>query len=244
MIMKTSNKILLGVLLIGFGYLAYAQIALHIKYVNNDFTDPEKYNAYFNDEYKFNHVNHVRITGLAECNIIFSDSVKLSVEKSDINYVKFNVSGDTLIVDGEYHSDISANYKLNRSPQNVRLYLPAGTDLFAFNSNINVKGKNKQDNGYSYRFDLTGCNLFTRYNNGIDSLARYFNSFIVTARKNSQVILFHNDHFKTLDVQLDHSLINDYHANIEQMNVATDSSSVVVITGRNINKLNSSVIKN
>ena len=127
MIMKTSNKILLGILLIGFGYLAYAQIALHIKYVNKDFTDPAKYNAFFYNEYKFNKVSHVRITGLAECNIIFSDSVKLSVEKSGINYVTFNISGDTLIVNGESHSDISANYKLNRSPQNVKLYLPAGT---------------------------------------------------------------------------------------------------------------------
>ena len=242
--MKTSNKILLGILLTGFGYLAYAQIALHIKYVNKDFTDPAKYNAFFYDEYKFNHVNHVRLTGLAECNISFSDSVKLSIEKSEVNYVMFNVSGDTLIVNGEYHSGISANQKLYRSPQNIKLYFPAGIDLFALNSNINVKGSNKQDSGYSCRFDITGCNLFTRYNNGIDSLDRYFNILGVYARKNSQVILFHNDHFKTLDIALDHSMINDYHAKIERMNITTDSSSVVVVTGGNINKLNSAVIKN
>lgn len=244
MIMKTSNKILLGILLIGFGYLACAQIALHIKYVNKDFTDPAKYNSFFNNEYKFNKISHVRITGLAECNITFSDSVKLSVEKSDINYVTFNINGDTLIVNGESHSVISAINKLNRSPQNVKLYLPAGTDLVAFNSNINIKGNNKQDNGYSYRFDLTGCNLFTRYNNEIDSLDRYFTDLIVNARKDSQVLLFRNDHFKTIDVALDHSMINDYHAKIERMNITTDSSSVVVVTGGNINKLNSSVIKN
>jgi hypothetical protein len=242
--MKTSNKILLGILLTGFGYLAYAQIALHIKYVNKDFTDPAKYNAFFYDEHKFNHVSHVRLTGLAECNISFSDTVKLSIEKSGVSYVTFNMRGDTLIVKGEYYSDISANHKLYSSPQNVKLYLPAGIDLFALNSNINVKGNNKQDNGHSYRFDLTGCNLFTRYNNGIDSLDRYFNILNVNARKNSQVILFHNDYFKTLDVALDHSMINDYHAKIERMNITTDSSSVVVVTGGNINKLNSAVIKN
>jgi len=241
--MKTSNKILLGILLTGFGYLAYAQIALHIKYVNKDFTDPAKYNAFFYDEYKFNHVNHVRLTGLAECNIIFSDSVKLSIEKSDVNYVTFNVSGDTLILNGEYHSGISANQKLYRSPQNVKLYSPAGIDVLAFNSNINIKGNNKHDSGYSYRFDLTGCNLFTRYNNGIDSLDRYFDNLVINEGKDSQVILFRNDHFKTVDVALDHSMINDYHAKIERMNITTDSSSVVVVTGGNINKLNA-VIRN
>ena len=241
--MKTSNKILLGILLTGFGYLAYAQIALHIKYVNKDFTDPAKYNAFFYDEYKFNHVNHVRLTGLAECNIIFSDSVKLSIEKSDVNYVTFNVSGDTLIINGEYHSGISANQKLYRSPQNVKLYSPAGIDVLAFNSNINIKGNNKQDGGYSYHFDLTGCNLFTRYNNGIDSLDRYFDNLVINGGKDSQVILFRNDHFKTVDVALDHSMINDYHAKIERMNITTDSSSVVVVTGGNINKLNA-VIRN
>jgi hypothetical protein len=242
--MKTSNKILLGILLTGFGYLAYAQIALHIKYVNKDFTDPAKYNSFFNDEYKFNNVRHVRITGLAECNIIFSDSVKLLVEKSGINYIKFNTINDTLIVNGESYSNISANSTLNRSPQNVKLYLPAGTDLVAINSNINIKGNNKKDNGYSYRFDLTGCNLFTRYNNGIDSLDRYFDKLVVIAGKNSQVILFRNDHFKTIDITLDHSMINDYHAKIERMNITTDSSSVVVVTGGNINNLNPSFIKN
>ncbi|MEP6948727.1 MAG: hypothetical protein ABI863_05615 [Ginsengibacter sp.] len=241
--MKTSNKILLGILLIGFGYLACAQIALHIKYINNDFTDPAKFNAHFNNQYTFHNVSHVRLTGLAECNIIFSDSVKLSVEKSGINYVKFAESGDTLIINDGSYSDISANSKLNRSPQNVKLYLPAGIDVFAINSNINVKGNNKNDNGYSYRFDLTGCNLFTRYNNGIDSLDRYFNNLTVHAGENSQVILFRNDHFKTLDMTLDHSMINDYHAKIEQMNIITDSSSFVVVTGGNITKVNARVIR-
>ena len=110
--MKTSNKILLGILLTGFGYLACAQIALHIKYVNNDYTDPAKYNAFFYDEYKFSNVRHVRITGLAECNVIFSDSVKLSMRKAGSTIVTFNVRTDTLVIDGEYHSDISANHKL------------------------------------------------------------------------------------------------------------------------------------
>jgi len=115
--------------------------------------------------------------------------------------------------------------------------------VLAFNSNINIKGNNKHDSGYSYRFDLTGCNLFTRYNNGIDSLDRYFDNLVINEGKDSQVILFRNDHFKTVDVALDHSMINDYHAKIERMNITTDSSSVVVVTGGNINKLNA-VIRN
>ena len=241
--MKTSNKILLGILLISFGYLACAQLALHVKYAKQDFTNPGKYNAFFYNEYKFGNIKHVRIRGLAECQVISSDSVKLSVEKSSLNYIKFNISGDTLFIYGEYPADRSADYKLNRSPQNINLYLPSNSDIYAFNSNINVKGNRIPGNQRSYHFDLTGCNLFTRYRYGMDSLDRYFDTLIVNARKNSQVILFHNDHFKTLDIRLDHSLINDFHAKIERANIVTDSSSVLVIGGGNISKLNTTAIK-
>ena len=244
MTMKTSNKILLGILLTGFGYLICAQIALHIKYVNNDFTDPAKYNALFNNEYTFRKVSHVNITGLAECDIIFSDSIKLYVEKSNINYVRFHTTGDTLVVNSISYSEMSASSKLNRSPQNVILYLPAGTEISAVNSNINVKGSNRQDQPYSCHFDLTGCNLFTRYRNGIDSLDRYFSNVSIKARKNSQVVLFRRDHFDTLQVELDHSMVNDYHAKIERMDVITDSNSVVVVSGGNIKKINAALIKN
>src|SRR5437868_4424405 len=100
MIMKTSNKILLSILLVGFGYLAFAQIGLHIKYVNKDATAPAIFHAYFNDDYSFNNIKHVRITGIAQCHILYGDSVKLSVEKSNINYVRFTVIGDTLVLYG------------------------------------------------------------------------------------------------------------------------------------------------
>src|SRR6185295_11691831 len=103
--------------------------ALHIKYANRDFTDPEKYNTFFYDEYKFNNVKHIIIKGLAACEVISSDSIKLSVERSGINYIKFNISADTLIVFGGYPAERSADYKLNSSPQNLRLFLPANKTL-------------------------------------------------------------------------------------------------------------------
>ena len=49
-----------------------------------------------------------------------------------------------LFVYGEY-PERSADYKLNRSPQNIKLYLPANNDIHALNSNINVKGNNNQE---------------------------------------------------------------------------------------------------
>ena len=242
--MKTSNKILLVILLAGFGYLVFAQVALHIKYVNKDATPPAAYNAYFNDDYSFNNIKHVRITGIAQCHILYGDSVKLSVEKSNISYVKFMVSGDTLVLYGQYANGRTADYRIYMTPQNATLYIPAGVDVYAVNSNINTRGGRGQANAQSPRFDLTNCDLYTRYSiGGADTLDRYYDTLNVTARKNSQVILFRNDHFKALAFQLDHSVFSDVQAKIDRADISADSASLLVLTGNNISKLNTSVIK-
>ena len=241
--MKTSNKILLGILLISFGYLACAQIALHTKYIRHSSTDAAKYKTFFYKSYTFSNIRKVGLAGLATCEVIFSDSIKLQVEKSSFNYVSFNVNGDSLVISGEHPAERSANYKLNRPTQNIKLYLPAKTAIYAFNSNVKVKGERKNSMALSYHFDLTESNLFTRYNYGADSLERYFDTLSVTARKNSQVILFYNDHIKTLAAKLDHSLVNDYHAKIGRADLITDSSSVLVIAGANMNKISAATIK-
>src|SRR5205085_520864 len=97
-------------------------------------------------------------------------------EKSSFKYASFHVSGDTLVVSGEYPAGRTANYKLNRSPQDIKLYLPARSDIAVLNSNVQVKGHRIAADRQSWHFTLSGSNLFTRYNGGIDSLERYFDT--------------------------------------------------------------------
>lgn len=241
--MKTSNKILLGVLLVSFGLLASVQIALYVKYTNKDFTSAAKYNAFFRNYYALANIKHVRINSLAQCLVVFADSANLSIEKSNIHYVNFNVNGDTLILSAEHTNDTSYGYKLNMSPQNVTLYIPAGIDVRAYNSNIELKGSSNQAKNVSCNLDITNCSLYTRRGWYIDSLNRYFDTLTITARKKSEICLFHNDNFKAISVELDHSLINDYSAKIAALTVMPDTNSTVIISGQNLNKLNATAIR-
>jgi len=241
--MKTSNKILLWLLLVVLGYMACAQIALHIKYVNKDTTDAATYNALIFDDYAFNNIKNIKVNGLSSCDIFFADSVKLFVEKSVISYARFRVSGDTLILYGVYSGGSLADNRFYMSPQRVKLYMPAHINVYALNANIYVRGAGDSNHIHSCRFDIANSGLYTRLFYGADSLDRYFDTLSVTARNNSFVSLFKNDHFNMLNVNLDHSLINDFHAKIQQSAIAADSNSAVVLGGENITKLNSTAIK-
>jgi hypothetical protein len=241
--MKTSNKILLGLLLCAFGYLTFAQITLHVKYENNDLISTEQYNAHFYDEHPFENIKHINITSLAMCEILPSATVKLSVEKSSIQYVQYKVAGDTLVITGQYPTTHSANSILNSSPQNVRLYMPPGVPVQATRANLNVGGNKAMANAGTFNFNLDNCNLFTRYHFYADSVNRYFNSFIIAAKNQSRIEFYHNDHFKVIQAQLAYSSINDYGAKIEQMNITPDSNSTIIVSGPNVNKLNTSTIR-
>ncbi len=240
--MKTSNKILLGFLLAGFGFIAAAQIGLHVKYVHKEYITPEQYITSFYDEYKLPNIKHVRLMGTAACKIIPSDITELKIEKSSIAYKKFDVSGDTLFIYGEYPSSHASSIKLNRMAQNVRLYVPGAVDVYAINSDIEVQGGQTVDKGASWHFTINNSVLNSREGSTLDSVNRYFDTLSVVAQ-NSQVLLFHSDHFKAVNVQFDHSLIDDRKAEIGQVNITTDSTSVIIVSGRNMNKLNSIIIK-
>jgi len=241
--MKTSNKILLGLLLCSFGYLTFAQLALHVKYTNNDYISPQQYNEHFYDERILENIKHISINSIALCEILPSTAVKLSVEKGKMAYAKFNVSGDTLVITGQYPGAPTANYILNTSPQNIRLYIPPGIPVNAKSSNLDILGTRKAAGAGSFYFQLDNANLFTRFRYYNDSVNRYFGNFIVHATNESQVILYHNDYFDSINVQLTHSLINDNQAKIKQLAVQPDSNSTVIISGRNIQKLNPGAIK-
>jgi hypothetical protein len=242
MTMKTSNKILLGFLLVGFGFLAATRIRLHVKYTHNDYVTPEQYNSSFYDEYTLSDIKHVRLLGVAQCQVIPSNSTKLQVEKSGMSYIKFNVSRDTLFIHGEFPADHPSGIKVNRNSQGVKVYLPRGINIYAINSDIEVLGNKTAVDGGSWHFDINSCILNSRENNLYsDSVNRYFDTLSVNA-KYSRVMLFRYDHFKAVNVRLDHSLIEDRKATIGQVNLITDSSSILNISGGNINKLNSTII--
>lgn len=241
--MRTSNKIIAAILLAVFGYLTVAQVALHAKYADNKYITPDEYESKFYNQYKLAGINHVYVEDIAECHILPADAVKLSLEDGPVNYVSYTIHGDTLNVLGVY-AEIHLNNKPRyNSSQDVRLYLPTGTDVRALNSNIDVKGNKEGVIPRSYRFTLDNCTLYTRMNSFKDSLNRYFDTIAVNARNNSRVELYQCEHIKMLNVSLYTSVIDDRYAQIGHITLIADRKSIVVLSGDNIKNLNSTIIK-
>lgn len=236
--MKTSNKILLVFFIVGFGFLLGTRVVLYSRYVNNKYTPEADFNAYYYAQYSLPQVKYVRIENIAECQLFTSAAPKLMVQKNGSRYASYAVHGDTLIVKGYVGHEQDDNYKLNRSPQEIKLYLPAGADITAIKSNIGVRGDTLKANAAPMHIVLDYSSLNTRMYFFRDTVNRYFDTLFVTAKNRSGVYFSRHDFFKGAHIILDSSVIDDGRATINNYKVAASNGSVVVATGNNITKLN------
>jgi len=236
--MKTSNKILLVFLIAGFGYLTTSRVWLYNKYIHHETTTEEVFNNYYYAQYNLPVIKHARIENIAECDIYLSASPKLMMQKNGTRYASYTIHGDTLIVQGYKDQGLDDNTKLNRSPQEVNLYLPPGVDIIASRSNIGLRGNITQAAAIPYRITLDYSTLNTRVHFFRDTVNRYFDTVYVTAKNKSGIYFSKHDFFNHVYTRLDSSEISDGRATINNLTVSSDSSSVVIATGNNITKLN------
>jgi hypothetical protein len=241
--MKTSNKIILGILLVGFGCMAAAQLSLHKKYVDNEYITNPAYEDMFYSQYKPQGIKHVVIQNIAACQILPSDTLKLAFENGVVQYAKYSIVGDTLHIKGVYTQGAPNGFRLFRSSQDVRLYLPTGIPVQAENSNLAVQGVTKQSSARNYSFDLSNSGLNSRMYSYKDSVHRYFDTINVNAYNYGGVYLYECDHVNTLNITLDTAGVNDNGAQIAHINVLTKRKATVVLSGDNLKNLNSTVIK-
>jgi len=241
--MKTSNKIILGILLVGFGSLMAAQLALHKKIEDNSYITTPIYEDMFYSQYNPIGIKHVYIYNIAACKIFPADTLKLAFENGVVQYAKYNVAGDTLRITGVYAQGAPGGFRLYRSSQDVRLYLPTGIPVLAVNSNIDVRGTTKQSSARNYSFDLNNSGIDSRLNAYKDSVHRYFDTITINAHHNSGAYFYICDYVKTLNITLDTSVIYDNYAPIGQINLVAKRKSTVVLSGDNLTNLNSTIIK-
>jgi len=236
--MKTSNKILLVFFIVTIGFLLGTRALLYNRYINKKYTPEEAFNTYFYRQYNLPQVKHVHIENIAECQLLTAAAPKLMVEKNGSRYASYEIHSDTLLVKGYTGIGQDDNYKLNRSPQEIKLYLPAGVDITAVKSNISVKGDTVQTNAAPFHIALNYSTLNTRIYFFRDTVNRYFDTMFITAKNRSGIYFTRHDFFKGANITLDSSEINDGNATINGFTVMAGKSSTVVATGNNITKLN------
>lgn len=226
-----------------FGFLITEQVILRYKYLNSDITPVEKFDAWYYEEYKLPPVKHVRIEGIADCQVYTAPSGKLLLEKRAQHYADYTIAGDTVILKNYIAAQHDANYKLTHSPQEIILYVPAGCDITVKNSTISLKGDTISSKAVAYHITLDYSEVYTRSYSYRDTVNRYFDTMLITATNKSGVLLDKNDFFTGVDVQLQNSFINDLKAKIGNIHVLADSNSTVVVNGNNITKLNPAGIR-
>lgn len=223
--MKTSNKILLGILLICFGFFISAHMVLREKYLNKKFVAGDKVNAIFSNEYHLPAVKFIALERLNECEIVPADTAVLMIEKGPFHNVAYHVMGDTLFING--------NNKYNHwATEKVKLYIPTVKSITATDCNLSIKGSRDSTKSKNYYFELNNGHLFTRYYFADSSFKRYFDTVSVNAKNNSEVLLYKKDYFKSIQLNLNNSVFQERNAKNEQISITADSSSTIITGGK------------
>jgi|GEM_PF-3085042 hypothetical protein len=229
--MKASDRVVLIVVVTLFGYLILSHVALHAKWKRGDFVNPTEVGNSLYADYRLPAFKYLKLLSLSDCRLFPAVQGRLEIENGIFDLVKYQLSGDTLIVDGSLAPSMRSSFGSGQSPQKVKIYLPPVMRIEAVNSRLDVKGETKRENGRKMEFLLDKSLLNTRMHFELDTLPRYYDSFIVHASNRSEVFLFRKDHFNTIDVDLAQSNFYGRNAKGEKFSIRADSSSMVVSGG-------------
>ena len=236
--MKTSNKILLGTLILVLVIITAIHAAIYAKYKSKDFVTmkvlhEERYNTY-----KLSGVRSLELNGLQNVKIIPSDTAKLEVQKAggrEVNHTIVNgvlsLSGDTLM------ERVNSNLDRERNYRDVIIYLPGIENIKAASCNIRIKGSKDAASALSLSFDLANSEVnfsFDERDNTHD--VNHFNKITVAKASHSLIELEANAIIKEMNLRMDTSRFEDGGAQVDSISIHADDASTVQLSGKNISK--------
>ena len=236
LIMKTSNKILLGIFLTIILLTTAVQLMVYAKYKRGEYVK-------FKDE-RFSQmtaveipaVRFISIEGLGNCSVLPGDKPRLEVKKEKVGRVIYRVVNDTLFFIGDTAITIDELKRGTRNYSYVNLYLPPAVHINGAYSNFRVGGTADSASAPSYTFRLQkDCHLFMDYRDR-DNAAVYFNQLNIDSEQ-SKIDLDGHSFINDLNVQLTSSKIDDKEAVIKNLIMVADSKSTVTLSGKNIKAL-------
>jgi hypothetical protein len=223
--MKTSNKILLGLLITALLIFVSVHAAIYIKYKNTDYSGVNA-NESFKRDYQFKDIKYILAENIS-ADLNYSDTVRLQIsERKDTNFRKINYvqRGDSLIVfaAANDHKKLSGHVKLSVNKDVV----VNAKESFLFIRNITDSLM-----APSYVLNLEGSSI----NLGLDSPDRltYLNSLKISSRKDSEITL-NNAVVSQAEISLQETKLNLYETKINRFKLRNDKSSTVFFTGSNV----------
>lgn len=235
--MKTSNKILLSIFIAVLLILTGIHVALTQKYKNGAFTvttsEPKK------DTIDLKPVKYVILKNIVNVVMVPSDSYQLEVDKNQASSFQYTVSGDTLMITGDSStSSVDDRDSRRGSFGEVILHLPEMSLITAENSSLELEGRLDTARAADTHIELRGSMLLFRNQSNQGIVPRYFGDVFITAKQRSEVGLSPNKiYFDTLSFELEKSIFRDNEGDIKRLIIKADDSSLVQVSGRNLQKL-------
>ena len=237
--MRTSNKILLALLIVPMAILSIIHVAIFTQYKSGHYITMKAYRDTRFEKHSFNNIPFIVLSGLDNVNIYPSDTLKLEIEKSERRSLKYKLIGDSLIIQGD--SIINKPDGINeilRFSQEVNLYLPNSEYIKATNSEIRIEPVKDSSQSKSYAFYLnSSSHLSISNNNSQDSSKKYFNKLLINANDNSFVDLSGYLNVHELQLKLSNSSqFDDQNSFINTIDINADKKSTIKLTGENLKK--------
>lgn len=171
----------------------------------------------------------ISMKGFGTCAVKPSDTLKLEIQKDNIDILKYKVVNDTLVITTGSMDDGGRNNTL------VNLYLPANVQLNGANCTFRVWGTNDLATAPSYNISIQHSYLFMDFS-GAEKKPIFFNQLNLNS-VSSMIDLSGSATVMDLNLQLTDSKLNDKFAAIRKMTVRSDGNSSIELSGNNANAL-------
>ena len=234
--MKTSNKILLSVLLAFMLILTGIHLALYAKYKSGDFVSAKELPDDM-DRHPLPLIKYVSITGLTNCYLIsYGEKPAIEINKEGKSRISYKVVGDTLVVIGDSIATKEDYARGLRNHQLINLRLPAAEQVKLAYGSLFLSGGDDSTDAPSYSIELaTDAHLGPMQREPVTTKTFFNRLDLVTNKSN---------------VELDnHTIINELHvrsvasqliykqASIKNLTMDLDSTTTVTLSGNNLKRL-------
>jgi hypothetical protein len=229
--MKTSNKLLLGIFLTILILTATVQLMVYAKYKRGEFTAFKREQFIPMASLPVPAARFISLKGMGSCAIKPSNTLKLEIQKDNINFIKYHVVNDTLVITGSSKDpdDRTRNNSL------VNIYLPASVQLKGANCTFRVWGTDDSTSAPSYNISIIKSYLFISFS-GAENTAVYFNQLNINS-VSSMIDLNNHAVLNDLHLQFADSRLSDKSATIRKLTMESDNTSSLDLSGKNVNAL-------
>lgn len=230
--MRTSNKILLGTLIFTILILTAVHIALFAQYKSGNIEVIKDFRRNQFEEHVLNNVHYILMNDVEEMTVTPSDTLSLSIRKSDEDRVNYRVVGDTLLI----QLDSADKVAQERDYLPLSLRVPQTIPVEARNSSLKFRGGFDSATAISQTFILKQSALAVDADERYPS--QYWSRLIIQASEHSNIRLSFLSFIDSAAVTLSNSNLLDDGATFEKLNLVADDESRVQLLLKNLRKLN------